>query len=72
MSRRASTGSSGGGLELTPYHRIAWDGAKIETFFVDLFLEARTSLRHGGSFSTSTSPTIGCTDTKRALLSRLL
>jgi hypothetical protein len=29
-----------GGAELTRYHRIAWDGAKIEGLFVDLFLEA--------------------------------
>ena len=29
-----------GGAELTRYHRIAWDGAKIEALFVDLFLEA--------------------------------
>jgi len=29
-----------GGLEPTRYHRIAWDGAKIEALFVDLFLEA--------------------------------
>jgi hypothetical protein len=29
-----------GGPELTRYHRIAWDGAKIEGLFVDLFLEA--------------------------------
>jgi hypothetical protein len=29
-----------GGTELTRYHRIAWDGAKIEALFVDLFLEA--------------------------------
>jgi hypothetical protein len=29
-----------GGTELTRYQRIAWDGAKIEALFVDLFLEA--------------------------------
>jgi len=29
-----------GGAELTRYHRIAWDGAKVERLFVDLFLEA--------------------------------
>ena len=29
-----------GGSEPTRYHRIAWDGAKIEGLFVDLFLEA--------------------------------
>jgi hypothetical protein len=29
-----------GGAELTRYHKIAWDGAKIEGLFVDLFLEA--------------------------------
>jgi hypothetical protein len=29
-----------GGSELTRYHRIAWDGAKIEKLFVDLLLEA--------------------------------
>jgi DDE family transposase len=29
-----------GGAELTRYHRIAWDGAKVEGLFVDLFLEA--------------------------------
>jgi hypothetical protein len=29
-----------GGPEPTRYHRIAWDGAKIEGLFVDLFLEA--------------------------------
>jgi hypothetical protein len=29
-----------GGPELSRYHRIAWDGAKIEALFVDLFLEA--------------------------------
>jgi hypothetical protein len=29
-----------GGAELTRYHRIAWDAAKIEALFVDLFLEA--------------------------------
>jgi hypothetical protein len=29
-----------GGVEPTRYHRIAWDGAKIEALFVDLFLEA--------------------------------
>jgi len=29
-----------GGPELTRYHRIAWDGAKIEGLFVDLFVEA--------------------------------
>lgn len=29
-----------GRAELTRYHRIAWDGAKIEALFVDLFLEA--------------------------------
>ena len=29
-----------GGLEPTRYHRIAWDGAKIEALFVDLFLDA--------------------------------
>ena len=29
-----------GGSELTRYHRIAWDGAKIEALFVDLFLDA--------------------------------
>src|SRR5215469_13533005 len=30
----------GGAAKLTRYHRIAWDGAKIEALFVDLFLEA--------------------------------
>ena len=29
-----------GGPQLTRYHRIAWDGAKIEALFVELFLEA--------------------------------
>src|SRR5207302_4376918 len=29
-----------GGPELTRYHRIAWDGAKIEALFVELFLDA--------------------------------
>jgi hypothetical protein len=29
-----------GGPELTRYHRIAWDGAKIEALFVDLFVAA--------------------------------
>jgi hypothetical protein len=29
-----------GGPELTRYHRIGWDGAKIEALFVALFLEA--------------------------------
>jgi hypothetical protein len=29
-----------GGPELSRYHRIAWDGARIEGLFVDLFLEA--------------------------------
>ena len=29
-----------GRAELTRYHRIAWDGAKIEALFVELFLEA--------------------------------
>jgi hypothetical protein len=29
-----------GGLEPTRYHRIAWDGAKIEALFVDLFVAA--------------------------------
>jgi len=29
-----------GGPELTRYHRIAWDGVKIEALLVDLFLEA--------------------------------
>jgi hypothetical protein len=29
-----------GGLEPTRYHRIAWDGGKIEAPFVDLFVEA--------------------------------
>jgi hypothetical protein len=29
-----------GGPELTRYHRIAWDGARIEALFVDLFVEA--------------------------------
>jgi hypothetical protein len=29
-----------GGSGLTRYHRIAWDGGKIEALFVDLFLEA--------------------------------
>jgi hypothetical protein len=29
-----------GGPAPTRYHRIAWDGAKIEALFVDLFLEA--------------------------------
>ena len=29
-----------GGAAPTRYHRIAWDGAKIEALFVDLFLEA--------------------------------
>ncbi|MBV9249504.1 MAG: transposase, partial [Acetobacteraceae bacterium] len=29
-----------GRAELTRYHRIAWDAAKIEALFVDLFLEA--------------------------------
>src|SRR5437763_6863579 len=29
-----------GGPELTRYHRIAWDGARIEALFVDLFLDA--------------------------------
>jgi hypothetical protein len=28
-----------GGPELTRYHRIAWDGAKIEALFVDLFAD---------------------------------
>src|ERR1700730_12710 len=32
-----------GGPELTRYHRIAWDGAKIEALLVDLFLEAHQS-----------------------------
>ena len=32
-----------GGPELTRYHRIAWDGTKIEALFVDLFLEAHQS-----------------------------
>ena len=31
----------GGAAELTRYHRIAWDGAKIEALFVDLFLDAQ-------------------------------
>src|SRR5262249_47730132 len=29
-----------GGPQLTRYHRIAWDEAKIEALFVELFLEA--------------------------------
>src|SRR5262249_52873371 len=29
-----------GGPELTRYHRIAWDAAKIEALFVELFLQA--------------------------------
>lgn len=29
-----------GGAAPTRYHRVAWDGAKIEALFVDLFLEA--------------------------------
>jgi len=29
-----------GGPTMTRYHRIAWDAAKIETLFIDLFLEA--------------------------------
>src|SRR6266404_2896850 len=29
-----------GGPEPTRYHRIAWDGTKIEALFVDLFLDA--------------------------------
>jgi len=29
-----------GGPELTRYRKIAWEGAKIETLFVDLFLDA--------------------------------
>jgi hypothetical protein len=29
-----------GSIEPTRYHRIAWDGAKIEELFVDLFVEA--------------------------------
>jgi hypothetical protein len=29
-----------GGAELTRYHRIGWDGARIEALFVDLFVEA--------------------------------
>jgi Transposase DDE domain group 1 len=29
-----------GGPELTRYHRVLWDAAKIEALFVDLFLEA--------------------------------
>ena len=29
-----------GSMEPTRYHRIAWDGAKIEGLFVDLFVEA--------------------------------
>jgi len=32
-----------GGPELTRYHRIGWDGAKIEALLVDLFLEAHQS-----------------------------
>src|SRR5438270_921625 len=32
-----------GGPELTRYHRIAWDGAKIEALFVRPFLEAHQS-----------------------------
>jgi Transposase DDE domain group 1 len=32
-----------GGVEPTRYHRIAWDGAKIEALFVGLFLEAHRS-----------------------------
>jgi len=28
-----------GGPTMTRYHRIAWDAAKIETLFIDLFLE---------------------------------
>jgi len=32
-----------GGPELTRYHRIVWDEAKIEELFVDLFLEAHQS-----------------------------
>jgi hypothetical protein len=31
-----------GGAALTRYHRIAWDGAKIESLFVDLFLDAHS------------------------------
>ena len=29
-----------GGSELNRYHRVAWDGARIEALFVELFLEA--------------------------------
>ena len=29
-----------GSIEPTRYHRIAWDGARIEALFVDLFVEA--------------------------------
>jgi hypothetical protein len=29
--------------ELTRHHRTAWDGAKMEALFVDLFLEAHQS-----------------------------
>jgi Transposase DDE domain group 1 len=32
-----------GGVEPTRYHRIAWDGGKIEGLFVGLFLEAHRS-----------------------------
>src|SRR3954451_14661968 len=49
-----------GGPELTRYHRIAWDGAKIEALFVDLFLDAHNP-RHSRSSSISMPPTTRCT-----------
>src|SRR5207248_4713147 len=53
-----------GGPELTRYHRIAWDGAKIEGLFSICFWK-HIGTHRSRSSSISTPPTTHCTGTRK-------
>jgi hypothetical protein len=53
-----------GGPTMTRYHRIAWDAAKIEAWFIDLFLEAHPQPPQQ-IILTSTPPTTRCTGIRK-------
>src|SRR5215469_5001406 len=53
-----------GGPQLTRYHRIAWDGAKIEALFVELL---RIATRPSRSSWIWMPPTTHCTGTRKAV-----
>ena len=61
-----------GGPTMTRYHRIAWDAAKIETLFIDLFLEGAPTAAKADHSRSRRHRRPAARASGRGLLSRLL